>query len=197
MAASFVSSRQIIKIAERHGLDSELTPTGFKWIAKVEDLVFGFEEALGYCVDPQHTPDKDGLTAALYACQIAEELSQQGLSIEQKLDLIASETGYFETGQISIRLESLESVQVLLSKIKSSTEFEVDGKKISIKNLADTDPRLDMLEITPDQNSRALIRASGTEPKLKCYLEVQADDRETAFAGLEKLKKMMKKFLEQ
>ncbi len=197
MAASFVSSRQIIKIAERHGLDSELTPTGFKWIAKVEDLVFGFEEALGYCVDPQHTPDKDGLTAALYACQIAEELSQQGLSIEQKLDLIASETGYFETGQISIRLESLESVQVLLSKIKSSTEFEVDGKKISMRNLADTDPRLDMLEITPDQNSRALIRASGTEPKLKCYLEVQADDRETAVAGLEKLKKMMKKFLEQ
>ena len=197
MAASFVSIRQILKVAQKYGFNSELTPTGFKWIAKVDDLVFGFEEALGYCVDPKHTPDKDGLTAALYACQIADDLSQQGMSIEQKLDLIASDTGYFETGQISIRLESLEAVQMLLSKIKSSTEFEVDGKKISMRNLADTDPRLDMLEITPDENSQALIRASGTEPKLKCYLEVQADDRESAVIGLEKLKTLMKKFLEQ
>jgi phosphomannomutase len=197
MAASYVSSRQLVKIAENNGLESELTPTGFKWIAKVDDLIFGFEEALGYCVDPRHTPDKDGLTAALYVCQIADELSKQGVSIKEKLDLIADQTGYFETGQISIRFQSLELVQALLSKIKTATEFEIDGKSISIKNLAEIDPRLDMLEIAPDENSRALIRASGTEPKLKCYLEVQAEDKDKAVNQLQNLKKMMKQFLEQ
>lgn len=197
MAASYVSSRQIVNLADKKGFQSELTPTGFKWIAKVKDLIFGFEEALGYCVDPKNTPDKDGLTAAVYACLIARDLAEEGIGIEQKLELIAQQTGYFETDQISIRLASVAEVQKLLESIKSNSQVAVSGKTLGIKNLAETDPRLDMLEIKPDENSRALIRASGTEPKLKCYLESTGNDRAAAKANLSELEKLMNEFLKQ
>jgi phosphomannomutase len=197
MAASFVSSSQIVNLAEKKGFQSQLTPTGFKWIAKVEDLIFGFEEALGYCVDPENTPDKDGLTAAIYACLIARDLAEEGISIEQKLESIAKQTGYFETGQISIRLNSVAEVKQLLDDIKANSQMVVSGKTTEIKNLAETDPRLDMLQIKPDENSQALIRASGTEPKLKCYLESTGNNRAEALSSLNELEQLMKAFLKQ
>lgn len=197
MAASYVSSQQILNLAEKKGFQSQLTPTGFKWIAKVRDLVFGFEEALGYCVDPNNTPDKDGLTAAVYACLIARDLAAEGISVEQKLESIAQQTGYFETGQISIRLDSVAEVQKLLNNIKANPQVTVSGKTIEIKNLAETDPRLDMLEIRPDENTRALIRASGTEPKLKCYLESAGNGRAEAKSNLNELEMLMNEFLKQ
>ena len=197
MAASFVSSSQIVNLAERKGYRSSLTPTGFKWIAKVEDLVFGFEEALGYCVDPQKTPDKDGLTAAVYACLIARELIEEGTSIEQKLESIAEQTGYFETGQISIRLGSVYEVQQLLDSLNDIPEVIVSGQPLEIKNLAETDPRLDMLQISPDEYSQALIRASGTEPKLKCYLQATGKNRSHARENLVALEQLMNDFLQK
>ena len=192
MAASYVSTQQLAKLAKSMGFENELTPTGFKWIAKVNDLVFGFEEALGYCVDPKNTPDKDGLTAALFASLIARDLAEQNTSIQQHLDEIAAETGFYETGQISIRLESMLQVSQLLDSIRSKSKSQD-----TIKDLAATDPRLDMLEIRPTEHSRALIRASGTEPKLKCYLEATGDSREVAKEHLRALEVEMKDFLEQ
>ena len=197
LAASYVSSQQILKLAQNRGLKSELTPTGFKWISKVENLLFGFEEALGYCVDPSYTPDKDGLTAALFACLIAKELEKEGISFDQRLDQISGKTGYFQSGQISIRLQSMIEVEQLMNKLKSKSEIDFEGVGLSIQNLVELDPRLDMLEIKPDESSRALIRASGTEPKLKCYMESTGPDRASAKARLEDLERAMNKFLEQ
>ncbi|MDR9443889.1 MAG: phospho-sugar mutase [Microbacteriaceae bacterium] len=197
VAASYVSSQQIISLAGQKGFDHQLTPTGFKWIAKVENLVFGFEEALGYCVDPKNTPDKDGLTAALYSCLIAAELSREGLSIDEKLEQIAVSTGYFETSQISIRLQSINSVQQLVKNLKKTPKLNLSGKSASIIDLSENDPRLDMLEIRPDENSRALIRASGTEPKLKCYLETTGSDRAEAKKAMQELDALMSDFLKQ
>lgn len=192
MATSYVSTQQLAKLANSRGFNSELTPTGFKWISKVENLVFGFEEALGFCVDPQNTPDKDGLTAALFACMLARDLANKGMNLEQHLDQISAETGYFQSGQISIRLDSLSDVQVLLNKLRSA-----EAEEEEIVDLKEVDPRLDMLEIKPDSQSRALIRASGTEPKLKCYLECSADSKEQAKQRLAQLDSHMRKFLEQ
>lgn len=197
LAASYVSSQQIISLARQKGFDHQLTPTGFKWIAKVENLVFGFEEALGYCVDPENTPDKDGLTAALYSCLIARELNREGLSFDEKLEQIALNTGYFETGQISIRLESINSVKQLVENLKQNPNLNLSGKSASIVDLSVNDPRLDMLEIRPDENSRALIRASGTEPKLKCYLETTGSDRAQAKKAMQELSSLMSDFLKQ
>jgi phosphomannomutase len=197
LAASYVSSQQIISLARQKGFDHQLTPTGFKWIAKVENLVFGFEEALGYCVDPENTPDKDGLTAALYSCLIARELNREGLSFDEKLEQIALNTGYFETGQISIRLESINSVKQLVENLKQNPNLNLSGKSASIVDLSVNDPRLDMLEIRPDENSRALIRASGTEPKLKCYLETTGSDWAQAKKAMQQLSSLMSDFLKQ
>ena len=197
MAASYVSSRQLLEVAKAAGFESELTPTGFKWIAKVENLIYGFEEALGYCVDPENTPDKDGLTSALYACLIARDLKKAGVTMERKLDLISEQTGYFETGQISIRLDSVAEVRGLMERMRGKPEVELGGKKFTAINLAETDARLDLLEISIDGHSTALIRASGTEPKLKCYLQSTGKDKQEAVTRLASLEGQMKRFLEQ
>jgi len=197
MAASYVSSQQILKLAKARGLSSELTPTGFKWISKVENLIFGYEEALGYCVDPDYTPDKDGLTAALLACEIAQELSGKGMGFEQALEQIALQTGHFQSSQISLRLDSMAEVTTLMNKLQTQKEAYFDGLALEIRKLVEIDPRLDMLEITPDKNSRALIRASGTEPKLKCYLEASGESFDLAGERLQKLESVMREFLQQ
>ena len=197
LAASYVSSTQITKLAKFYGLNHELTATGFKWISKVENLVFGFEEALGYCVDPHFTADKDGLTAALLVSSIANQLSSEGLSLIDRLNEISQLTGFYETDQISLRLESNQKVAQTVSIIRASGELEVDGKTIQITDLSITDPRLDMLEIRFDENSKALIRASGTEPKLKCYLESQGTDAREARAKMDQIRESVQKILEQ
>ena len=197
LAASYVSSIQIVDLAKFYGLDYELTATGFKWISKVDGLIFGFEEALGYCVDPQFTSDKDGLTAALLISVIANQLQSEGLTLMDRLQQIAQFTGFYETDQISLRLASPQKVAETVSQIKSAGELAVDGKTIQITDLAQINPRLDMLEIKFDDKSKALIRASGTEPKLKCYLEAQGSSSEEAKAQLEQIRNSVEKILEQ
>ena len=197
LAASYVSSNQIIDIAKFYGLDYELTATGFKWISKVDGLIFGFEEALGYCVDPRFTADKDGLTAAMLISVIADQLQKKGQTLIDRLEQIAEFTGFYETDQISLRLASNKYVAETVSKIKSSGELSVDGKTIEITDLVQINPRLDMLEIRFDENSKALIRASGTEPKVKCYLETKGVNAKQAEEKLAEIRKSIEKILKQ
>ncbi len=174
-AESIVSSSLLGRIAERAGLPYEETLTGFKWIARVEGLRFGYEEALGYCVDPEGVRDKDGITAALLITELASELKEQGRTLTDLLDDIAVTYGLHATDQLSVRVEDLSVIASAMRRLREHPPTRLAGLPVtSAEDLTRgtaTLPPTDGLRYTLD-GARVIVRPSGTEPKLKCYLEV-------------------------
>jgi phosphomannomutase len=174
-AESIVSSSLLGRIAEGAGLPYEETLTGFKWIARVEGLRFGYEEALGYCVDPDGVRDKDGITAALLITELASELKERGRTLLDLLDDIAVAYGLHATDQLSVRVEDLSVIANAMRRLREQPPTELAGLAVTkaedLTKGTDTLPPTDGLRYTLD-GARVIVRPSGTEPKLKCYLEV-------------------------
>ncbi|MFC4499780.1 MULTISPECIES: phospho-sugar mutase [Streptomyces] len=174
-AESIVSSSLLGRIAEKAGLPHEETLTGFKWIARVEGLRYGYEEALGYCVDPEGVRDKDGITAALLITELASELKEQGRTLLDLLDDLAVEHGLHATDQLSVRVQDLSVIARAMEQLRRQPPASLAGLSVTrAEDLAQGTDRLpptDGLRYTLD-GARVVVRPSGTEPKLKCYLEV-------------------------
>ncbi|MEV7240075.1 phospho-sugar mutase [Streptomyces sp. NPDC093248] len=174
-AESIVSSSLLGRIAESAKLPYEETLTGFKWIARVEGLRYGYEEALGYCVDPEGVRDKDGITAALLVTELASVLKEQGRTLLDLLDDLAVEHGLHATDQLSVRVEDLSVISDAMRRLRERPPAELAGLAITrAEDLTlgtDRLPPTDGLRYTLD-GARVIVRPSGTEPKLKCYLEV-------------------------
>jgi len=176
LANSIVSSQILARIAERHGLAHASTLTGFKWIARTEGLIFGYEEALGYCVAPDLVRDKDGISAAVVIADLVAELAAAGQTLADALDAIDLEYGVFLTRQVSARLESVEAVAEAVAAILASPPTTLGGSAVAVAE--DMGLGIDGLPPTPGlrlvtaSGARVIIRPSGTEPKVKAYLEV-------------------------
>lgn len=199
LACSIVSSSALKKVAENFGLNYRETLTGFKWISKVPDLMFGYEEALGYCVDPKHTPDKDGISAALLTVSIATELAVNGKTIADHLAELGELYGHFATGQISIRVTDITLITKVMQKLRENPPTEIDGSAARLTDLALGSKELgptDGLRFDLSDGRRVIIRPSGTEPKLKCYLQAVGSSKAGATESLGALNAAMQKFLE-
>ncbi|MGW2639520.1 phospho-sugar mutase [Streptomyces sp. NPDC001348] len=174
-AESIVSSSLLGRIAAKAGLPYEETLTGFKWIARVDGLRYGYEEALGYCVDPDGVRDKDGITAALLVTELASELKEQGRTLLDLLDDLAVEHGLHATDQLSVRVQDLSVISEAMRRLREQPPTELAGLGITraedLTRGTDRLPPTDGLRYTLD-GARVIVRPSGTEPKLKCYLEV-------------------------
>ena len=176
IANSIVSSSILKKIAEAHSYPFQETLTGFKWIAKIPNLVFGYEEALGYCVDSRSVNDKDGISAALALTQLALNLKKQGRTIDAYLDEIWSKYGYHATKQISVRTTSVDDMTKVLGQIRAHVPESIG--KFAVVKFEDLETPTDGLPPTNgvrfflSGDVRVIIRPSGTEPKIKCYIEV-------------------------
>ncbi|MER5601467.1 phospho-sugar mutase [Streptomyces sp. NPDC002265] len=174
-AESIVSSSLLGRIAGKAGLPYEETLTGFKWIARVDGLRYGYEEALGYCVDPEGVRDKDGITAALLVTELASELKEQGRTVLDLLDDLAVEHGLHATDQLSVRVEDLSVIADAMGRLRERPPAELAGLAVTaaedLTRGTDRLPPTDGLRYTLD-GARVIVRPSGTEPKLKCYLEV-------------------------
>ncbi|MDQ0685892.1 phosphomannomutase [Streptomyces achromogenes] len=174
-AASIVSSSLLGRIAEKAGLPYEETLTGFKWIARVDGLRYGYEEALGYCVDPEGVRDKDGITAALLVTELASELKEQGRTLLDLLDDLAVEHGLHATDQLSVRVQDLSVIAHAMDRLRARPPVSLAGLAVTaaedLTRGTDRLPPTDGLRYTLD-GARIVVRPSGTEPKLKCYLEV-------------------------
>jgi phosphomannomutase len=198
-ANSIVSSTIVKKIAEQRSIKFEETLTGFKWISKIQNLSFGYEEALGYCVDPETVNDKDGISAAIYIAQIATDLAGDGKTILELLDEIWSMHGYHGTEQISIRVDEISQVKVLLSTLRSKPPHQIAGRQVTtiedLSNPTDGLPPTDGLRIWLEGSVRIIIRPSGTEAKLKCYIEVIEKDADIAEEILNQLRPSIKELL--
>ncbi|MDX3539609.1 phospho-sugar mutase [Streptomyces sp. MB09-01] len=177
-AESIVSSSLLGRIAEAAGVGYEETLTGFKWIARVEGLRYGYEEALGYCVDPEGVRDKDGVTAALLVAELASELKEQGRTLTDLLDDLAMAHGLHATDQLSVRVSDLSVIASAMAALRAEPPVSLAGLRVvSAEDLTkgtETLPPTDGLRyyLEGDHKARVIVRPSGTEPKLKCYLEV-------------------------
>ncbi|MDQ0788814.1 phospho-sugar mutase [Streptomyces sp. B3I8] len=174
-AESIVSSSLLGRIAGSAGLGYEETLTGFKWIARVEGLRYGYEEALGYCVDPDGVRDKDGITAALLLTELASGLKSEGRTLLDLLDDLAVEHGLHATDQLSVRVEDLSVIGDAMRRLRERPPARLAGLAVTgaedLTRGTDRLPPTDGLRYTMD-GARVIVRPSGTEPKLKCYLEV-------------------------
>ncbi|WTP59845.1 phospho-sugar mutase [Streptomyces phaeochromogenes] len=174
-AESIVSSSLLGRIAEKAGLPYEETLTGFKWIARVEGLRYGYEEALGYCVDPEGVRDKDGITAALLITELASGLKSEGRTLLDLLDDLAVEHGLHATDQLSVRVDDLSLISDAMRRLREQPPTRLAGLSVTkaedLTKGTDSLPPTDGLRYTLD-GARVIVRPSGTEPKLKCYLEV-------------------------
>ncbi|MFD9339928.1 phospho-sugar mutase [Streptomyces sp. NPDC060028] len=177
-AESIVSSSLLGRIAQAAGVGYEETLTGFKWISRVEGLRYGYEEALGYCVDPEGVRDKDGITAALLVAELASELKEQGRTLTDLLDDLAMAHGLHATDQLSVRVSDLSVIASAMAALRAQPPASLAGLRVvSAEDLAVGSaalPPTDGLRyhLDGDYKARVIVRPSGTEPKLKCYLEV-------------------------
>ena len=199
MGNSIVSSSALRKIAAHYGVDFKEVLTGFKWLAKIEDLAYGYEEAIGYAVDSETVNDKDGVSAALFLAQIAMDLKRDGLTLADLLDEVWARHGFHGTEQISIRVADMGAITRLLATLRSNPPQEIAGQAVSaIDDLAaptDGLPPTDGLRIWLAGGIRIIIRPSGTEAKLKCYIEVITKDGDESAALIEQLREPLKEFL--
>ncbi|MGW3658909.1 phospho-sugar mutase [Streptomyces sp. NPDC005151] len=174
-AESIVSSSLLGRIAEKAGNGYEETLTGFKWIARVDGLRYGYEEALGYCVDPDGVRDKDGITAALLVAELASVLKEQGRTLLDLLDDLAVEHGLHATDQLSVRVEDLSVIADAMRRLREAPPTALAG--LAVTSAEDLSEGTEQLPPTDGlryhlEGARVIVRPSGTEPKLKCYLEV-------------------------
>ena len=206
LACSLVSSPALREIARVHRLGFAETLTGFKWISRTPDLVFGYEEALGYLVDPEKVRDKDGISAAVAVLSLFSELDAAGQTLEQHLDEFADTFGAYASAQISIRVADLAEIPRTMGRVRANPPAEVGG--VAVEGVddfltgIDGFPPSDILRLRLAGGGRVIIRPSGTEPKLKCYLDASsrvgtaAERRASADALVARLEAGMRLLLE-
>jgi phosphomannomutase len=191
LANSIVSSMMLESIAKSAGLKYESTLTGFKWVSRVSNLAFGYEEALGYCVDPTNVSDKDGISAAAMFMEMLAHLKSQGLTIWDVLDELSLSHGLHATDQVSVRVTSSDQVAITMAGIRSNPPALFGGLQVSrlddlaigLGDLPKTDAVIIHLAGTNEiEKARVIVRPSGTEPKIKCYLEVVVRGEDLAIA---------------
>jgi phosphomannomutase len=198
LACSIVSSSALGKVAAHYGFGFEQTLTGFKWVSRVPNLIFGYEEALGYCVDWNQVRDKDGLSAAVIVADIASALAEQGYTLGDQLEKLMQRYGYFSTGQISIRVTDLNVISNIMQNLRNNPPAQIAGVDVLFQDLNQSSgslPATDALKFSLTDGRTVIVRPSGTEPKLKCYLQAVSDSDNKSRLLLEELEASMRKIL--
>lgn len=198
LAESIVSGSLLKAIADDAQVPYEQTLTGFKWIARVPGLAFGYEEALGYCVNPAAVSDKDGISAGLVFADLVGRLARDGRTVLDVLDDLALRHGVHSTGQVSVRHASQDRIEAAMDRLRTSPPPTIGGMAVEriddLERPTDGLPPTDGLRFTLDGGGRVIVRPSGTEAKIKSYIEVRvpvetdlADARHRAALALEAL----------
>lgn len=192
LACSLVSSPGLGAIAAHHGLDFHETLTGFKWISRAPGIVFGFEEALGYLVNPTTVRDKDGISAAVAILGLAAEARDRGATLADLLAELGDTYGHFSSGQVSIRVDDLALIARVMLALRTLPPTRIGGRSIAsaddLLRAGAGQPSGDVLRYRLTDGSRVIVRPSGTEPKLKVYIDAtgaSADEARAAVVEIE------------
>ncbi len=191
LACSLVSSPGLGAIAAHHGLDFHETLTGFKWISRAPGIVFGYEEALGYLVNPETVKDKDGISAAVAILGLAAEAAERGETIADLLAALGDVYGHFASGQVSIRVDDVQIIARIMAALRAQPPATFGDDAVQgaddLLHAAPGAPSGDVLRYRLESGARVIVRPSGTEPKLKVYLDARADDDAAAAASIARL----------
>lgn len=201
LACSLVSSPGLGAIAAHHGLDFYETLTGFKWISRAPGMVFGYEEALGYLVNPETVRDKDGISAAIAVLGLAAEAHERGDTLASLLADLAETYGHFASGQVAVRVNDLSVIAKVMLALRTLPPARIGDTAVeSAEDLllaAAGGPSGDVLRYRLAGGSRVIVRPSGTEPKLKVYIDARADTAQEAARIIESLEVGVRALLEQ
>ncbi|KAA9111710.1 phospho-sugar mutase [Microbacterium rhizomatis] len=191
LACSLVSSPGLQAVAEHYGLAFHTTLTGFKWISRAPGIVYGFEEALGYLVNPGTVRDKDGISAAVAMLGLVAEARGRGAGIAELLEEFGAGFGFFDSDQVSLRVDDLAVIERIMGALRDAHPAQIAGVAVeSVDDLlggVDGLPPSDVLRFGLTDGSRVIVRPSGTEPKLKVYLDVRGDSADDARARISAL----------
>lgn len=191
LACSLVSSPGLQTVAEHYGLDFHATLTGFKWISRAPGILFGFEEALGYLVNPETVRDKDGISAAVAILGMIAEARERGQGLADLLREFQDTFGFFASGQVSLRVDDLSVIGRIMGALRTTPPEELGGVLVErvddLMTGVDGLPPSDVLRLWLADGSRLIVRPSGTEPKLKAYLDVRGESIEDAEDRLARL----------
>jgi phosphomannomutase len=201
LACSLVSSPGLGAIAAHHGLDFHETLTGFKWISRAPGLVFGFEEALGYLVNPETVRDKDGISAAVAILGLAAAARERGIALTDMLAELGEVYGHFASGQVSIRVDDLSIIGRVMLSLRTLPPAHIGAHAIaSTDDLLQAPagaPSGDVLRYRLADGSRVIVRPSGTEPKLKVYIDAKAESADGATQTVADLEAGVRALLEE
>lgn len=201
LACSLVSSPGLRAVAGHYGLDFHETLTGFKWISRAPGIAFGFEEALGYLVNPGTVRDKDGISAAVAMLGMATEARERGSSIAGLLEEFGDTFGHFASGQVSIRVEDIAIIGNIMSALRAELPTQLGETDVTRVDdlLRGTDdlPPGDVLRLWLADGSRVIVRPSGTEPKLKVYLDTRGESAADAAARIAALEAAARELIDR
>lgn len=200
LANSIVSSPWLGKIAEHFDLSHQETLTGFKYVSRVPDLLFGFEEALGYLVDPDVVRDKDGISAALAIIDLANQMADEGKTLWDYLTNIEETVGAFASGQITIKIDPTKADKPITDLLRAKQPAKIGPHAVTTADDfmrgVDDFPRDNILRYYLADGSRVIVRPSGTEPKIKVYLDTAGTSRAEAERALGSLEAAVRSLLE-
>ena len=185
LAASIVSSPALAEVARQYGLAYVDTLTGFKWVSRVSGLSYGYEEAIGYLVDPDKVRDKDGISAAVEFLALVADLKADGRTVIDHLTDFAERFGAFASSQVSIRVTEAADIPRLMSALRQSPPERIGG--VAVQAVDDFAggfaglPASDILRYRLDDGSRVIVRPSGTEPKVKVYIDASSVEGTAAY----------------
>lgn len=198
LACSLVSTPALAKIAQHYDLTHEETFTGFKYIAKVKNMIYGFEESLGYLVDPEKVADKDGISAAVAFVDLVCQLKAAGKSLHDYIQSFTETFGAFDSTQISLRVKVLDDIAALMNAFRQTPPQAIGAQKITAyKDYLNHQEPHNILVYHLNNGNRVIIRPSGTEPKVKVYLDVVGKDAQDAKRALNVLENDMRELLRQ
>lgn len=198
VASSLVSSRMLSAIAREHGARHVETPTGFKWLSRADadlpscTLVYAYEEAIGHCVDPSAVRDKDGISAAVLICDLIAALGDRGHTLLDALDDLARRHGVHTTTAVSRIVEDAHEAAAVMTRLRETPPERLAGYEVSVVDLLPEDGTDALIMTGGDENVsvRAVVRPSGTEPKIKSYIEVRCDQVNNLVAARERARRV-------
>ncbi len=210
MIKTIVTIDMAERIAAKYGVRTVNVLTGFKFIGeqigllekqgKEASYVFGFEESYGY-LSGSYVRDKDAVDGAFLICEMFAYYKTRGISLADKLQELYGEYGYCLNTLHSFTFEGaagFEKMTAIMGKFRTVTDSLCGRKILSASDYSlglDGLPKSDVIKFSLEGNCSAVVRPSGTEPKLKIYISVSADSQSVAAATEKQLAQLLDAFL--